>query len=102
VALERRLKARASAFGLPLLAATEVLYHSRARRPLQDVLTCIRHGVSLREAGTKLQSNAEHDLRAPSAMAHLFSDEPAALARTLEVVARCTFSLDQIRYRYPS
>jgi error-prone DNA polymerase len=35
-------------------------------------------------------------------MAHLFSDDPAALARTLEIASRCNFSLDQIRYRYPS
>src|SRR3569623_1860009 len=35
---EARVRARAAAFGIPLVAANEVLYHSRARRPLQDVL----------------------------------------------------------------
>jgi error-prone DNA polymerase len=99
---ERRLRERAARLGLPLVAANEVLYHSPARRPLQDVLTCIRHGCSLDDAGTRLRPNAEHDLKHPRAMELLFSDEPLALARTLEVAERCTFNLSQIRYRYPA
>ncbi|HVK87270.1 MAG TPA: error-prone DNA polymerase [Kofleriaceae bacterium] len=102
VAREARLRARARAIGIPLVASTEVLYHSRARRPLQDVLTCIRHGVTLATAGTKIRGNDEHDLRAPHAFARLYADEPAAVARTLEVAARCTYSLGELRYRYPS
>ena len=99
---ERRLCARAAAAGLPLVAATEVLYHSRARRPLQDVLTCIRHGVMLSTAGRLLRGNDEHDLRAPYPFAQLFADVPGTVERTLEVAARCTFSLAELRYRYPS
>jgi error-prone DNA polymerase len=99
---EKRVRTRAAAAGIPLVAATEVLYHSRARRPLQDVLTCIRHGVTLATAGRLIRGNDEHDLRAPHAFGKLFADEPGAVARTLEVAARCTFSLGQLRYRYPS
>jgi error-prone DNA polymerase len=32
----------------------------------------------------------------------LFEDDREAVARTEEVAARCTFSLDQLRYRYPA
>jgi DNA polymerase III alpha subunit len=99
---EARLRERAKAAGLPLVAATEVLYHSRARRPLQDVLTCIRHGVTLATAGRLIRGNDEHDLRAPHAFTRLYADDPAALARTLDIAARCTFSLGELRYRYPS
>jgi error-prone DNA polymerase len=99
---ERRLRERAARFCFPLVAANEVLYHSPARRPLQDVLTCIRHGVTLDAAGTRLKPNAEHDLKSYRAMERLFADEPLALARTIEVAERCTFSLSQIRYRYPA
>jgi error-prone DNA polymerase len=99
---EWRVRARAAAAGLPLIAATEVLYHSRVRRPLQDVLTCIRHGVTLATAGRRIRGNDEHDLRAPHAFARLFADEPGAVARTLDVAARATFSLAELRYRYPS
>src|SRR5262249_3085362 len=87
-------------FSTPLVAANEVLYHSVSRRPLQDVLTCIRHGLNLDSAGTLLKPNAEHDLKHPRAMARLFADEQLALARTLEIAEQCTFSLSQIRYRY--
>jgi len=99
---ETRLRERAGRYGLPLVAATEVLYHNPARRPLQDVLTAIRHGVPLSAAGRRLKPNAEHALRSPRAFAALFADEPAAVARTREVAERCTFSLAELRYRYPS
>ena len=96
------LRARAREIGLPLAAATEVLYHDPARRDLQDVLTCIRHGVSLARAGRRIRANAEHGLKAPAALAALYRDDPAAVARTVEIAARCRFSLAEIRYRYPS
>jgi DNA polymerase III alpha subunit/intein/homing endonuclease len=99
---EARLRARAAAHHIPLVAATEVLYHSRARRPLQDVLTCIRHGVTLATAGRLIRGNDEHDLRAPHTFHKLYADEPAAVERTLAIAARCTFSLGELRYRYPS
>ena len=73
-----------------------------ARRDLQDVLTCIRHGVPLSAAGRRLKPNDGHALLPPAAFARLFQDDPAAVARTLEVAARCSFSLAEIRYRYPS
>jgi error-prone DNA polymerase len=102
VARERRLRARAAAAGLPIVAATEVLYHSRARRPLQDVLTCIRHGVTLVTAGRRIRGNDEHDLCAPHRFDRLFADDPDAVARTREIAARCRFGLGELRYRYPS
>jgi error-prone DNA polymerase len=99
---EARLRARAKAAQLPLVAATEVLYHARGRRPLQDVLTCIRHGVTLATAGRLIKPNDEHDLRAPYTFARLYADDRAAVARTLDIAARCTFELGALRYRYPS
>jgi len=102
VTREARIRARSAAAGIPLVAANEVLYHTRARRPLQDVLTCIRHGVTLTTAGKKIRGNDEHDLRAPHAFMRLFADEPGAVARSLEIAARCSFTLGELRYRYPS
>ena len=99
---EARLRRRAESAGLPLVAATEVLYHTPERRDLQDVLTCIRHGVTLAAAGRRIRPNAEHDLKSPRRMARLFADDPALVERTREVAARCAFSLSEIRYRYPA
>ena len=102
VADEVRLRARAQRYGFPLVAATEVLYHTEARRPLQDVLTAIRHGTPVASCGRQLKPNAEHGLKPPYAFAKLFADDPAACAGTLEIAERCSFSLSEIRYRYPS
>jgi error-prone DNA polymerase len=99
---ETRLRARARELCIPVVASTEVLYHSRARRPMQDVLACIRAGVTLATAGRTIRGNDEYDLKAPSVFARLWADSPAEVARSLEIAARCTFSLAELRYRYPS
>jgi len=101
-ARERAQRAAARRLGIPTVAANEVLYHTPLRRPLHDVLTCIHHGVTLTTAGKLIQPNAEYDLKGPEEYAKLFADDPASLARTLEIADRCTFNLKEIRYRYPS
>jgi error-prone DNA polymerase len=98
---ERALRERARALGVKLVAASEVLYHHRERRPLQDVLTCIRHGVSVQTAGTRIKPNAEHDLKHPQVMTARFHDLPDALAESRRIADSCTFSYDELRYRYP-
>ncbi|UCB52626.1 MAG: error-prone DNA polymerase [Candidatus Zixiibacteriota bacterium] len=99
---EARLRHRAERYRLPLVAGVEVLYHKPARRRVQDVVTCIRHRAKLVEAGRFTKPNGEHALKSPHSFAKLFEDDPAAVARTLEIAERCTFSLDHLRYRYPS
>jgi len=99
---ESRLRKRAERYALPVVAATEVLYHQAARRELQDVLTCIRRRVKLVDAGRLIKPNAEHVLKSVPAFRALFQDDPTAVARTREVAARCAFSLEGLRYRYPS
>lgn len=100
--LEKRLRAEATRCEIPLLAGSEVLYHTMARRPLQDVLSCIRAGTSLSEAGHVIRGNAEHDMKTTHAMFELFADCPELLERTVEVAQRCNFTLDQLRYVYPA
>src|SRR5690606_19645084 len=80
----------------------EVLYHTPARRDLQDVLTCIRHGVTLAGAGRLTRPNAEHARRAPRGFARLYEDDPASVERTEGAAGRCRFSLGERRYRHPS
>lgn len=101
-AQETRIRAWANPYHIPLVATTEVLYHTRARRPLQDILTCIRDGVTIHRAGTRIRCNGEHALLAPRQFQGLFLDDKASVAATIEIADRCTFSLKDIRYRYPS
>ncbi len=98
---ERRLVNRAERWKIPLIAAVEVLYHRSSRRRLQDVLTCIRHNTSLCHAGRKIKGNGEHALRTPRAFEALFYDHLDAVERTRSLARRCTFRLDEIRYRFP-
>ncbi|MGA1341543.1 MAG: error-prone DNA polymerase, partial [Hyphomonas sp.] len=96
-----RLAALSAAAGTPLIAINDVLYHQPQRRPLQDVLTCIREHCRLDTAGFRLEANAERHLKDAGEMARLFRGFEPALARTLEIAARCRFSLDELAYEYP-
>ncbi|MCD7059655.1 error-prone DNA polymerase [Pelagibacterium xiamenense] len=86
---------------VPLMATNDALYHAVEQRDLQDVLTCIREGVRIDQAGTLLEANAERHLKAPADMARLFTGAPEAIAETRTVLDRIEFSLDQLRYEYP-
>jgi len=94
VELARRLR-------LPLIAVNDVHYHHPLRRFLHDVVTAIRYGVTVAELGERRFPNAERHLKSPAEMAALFHRCPQAIAHTLELAGRCTFSLDELRYEYP-
>ena len=96
-----RLQALAEAADTPLLATNDVLYHAASERDLQDVLTCIREGVSVDQAGRRLLANAERHLKTAEEMARLFADAHQALAQTLDFLKRPIFDLADIRYQYP-
>ena len=96
-----RLAAMAARTGAPMIATNAVLYHHPDRRILQDVLTCVREGTTIDKAGRRLQANAERYLKPPAQMARLFRGHEDALARTMEVVRACTFSLRELSYQYP-
>ncbi|MEO1227152.1 MAG: error-prone DNA polymerase, partial [Pseudomonadota bacterium] len=96
-----RLAAIAEAAGTPLIATGDVHYHHPDRRALQDVLTCIREHCTIHEAGWRLHANAERHLKPADEMARLFAGHEQALARTLDIMEACRFSLDELRYNYP-
>jgi len=93
------LRSVSQATGLPLAAAGDVHMHSRARRPLQDVLTALRLHTSVDRAGHALFPNGERSLRPRLRLARLYP--PELLAETLRIAALCEFSLDELRYEYP-
>jgi error-prone DNA polymerase len=96
-----RLDALARANGLTLLATNDVHYHAPERRPLQDVMTALRHKTTVAEAGHLLDANAERYLKSPQEMARLFQRWPHAISAAREVADACTFSLEELRYEYP-
>jgi error-prone DNA polymerase len=93
------LQALSATLQLPCVACGDVHMHKRGRRALQDVLTAIRVGAPLKEAGFALYPNGERHLRPLARLRELYP--PALLAETLAIAERCTFSLDELRYEYP-
>ena len=87
---------------IDLCAINDVLYHHPSRKALQDVITCIRLGCTLEEAGRKLQRNELRYLRSAKQIKRCFRDLPQAIRSTLQISESCTFSLDSLRYQYPS
>ncbi len=96
-----KLQRIASTARIPLLATNEVLYHHPARRPLQDVLTCIREKTTIMSVGKRLEANAERHLKPGYEMARLFRDYPDAIAETMRFAERISFTLDELKYQYP-
>lgn len=91
----------AAAHQIPLVATNDVHAHVATRRPLQDVLTCIRAHCTIHQAGYRLFANAERHLKAPTEMVRLFRRHPEAIAHTIAIAEACRFSLDDLRYEYP-
>lgn len=86
---------------VPTVVTNDVLFHTHARRILQDVVTCIRHNTTIDEAGFVRERHADRYLKPPQEMVRLFSRYPEAVARTVDIVERCRFSLDDLAYQYP-
>ncbi|UHQ54878.1 error-prone DNA polymerase [Microbulbifer sp. YPW16] len=96
----RELLAFATGQQLPLVATSAVLMHCRSRKPLQDVLNACYHNCTLDELGYRLEQNAERYLRPLDEIASL--QLTGAIANTIEIAHQCQFSLDELRYQYPS
>ena len=96
-----RLASLSQGVALPLVAVGNVLMHRAARRPLADVLTCLRIGCTIDNIGQHRLTNGEHRLKSGAEMARLFHRYPAAIRRTVEIANACAFRLDELRYQYP-
>jgi error-prone DNA polymerase len=103
--------------GVPLVAAGDVRYHERARLPLFDALAAVRQGKTVEAIRESLLPNGERHLHERRRIAGRFAALPtgrgtvdalgrrflwpAAVERSAEIAARCTFSLDELKYEYP-
>ncbi|HEY4075952.1 MAG TPA: error-prone DNA polymerase [Rhizomicrobium sp.] len=97
----RDLMALSRTARVPLIAVNDALYHHPDNRDLQDVVTCIREHVTLAQAGTRLEANAERHLKPPAEMKRLFRHCPQVTTETLRFAERITFDLSKLGQRYP-
>ncbi|NRQ41481.1 error-prone DNA polymerase [Rheinheimera sp. YQF-2] len=87
-------------YQLKAVACGAVLMHSPQRLALQHCITAIKAGKPIAELGRQLLSNAERALRPLAKLEKLFSAE--LLQQSGVIAARCTFSLQELKYQYPS
>ncbi|MBS0388566.1 MAG: error-prone DNA polymerase [Proteobacteria bacterium] len=92
--------ALAAQCALPAVAAGDVHMHRRSRRRLQDLVTAIRHGCTVADAGARLFPNGERHLRSLATLARLYP--PELLDASVAIAERCGFDLGQLHYEYPA
>ncbi|OQP86116.1 error-prone DNA polymerase [Rhizobium rhizosphaerae] len=95
------LSALADQAGVPLIATNQPLYHHADRRSLADVVTAIREGVPVMQAGFRLAAHAERCLKDGREMARLLRAHRVAVDNAARFFSRLTFSLDEISHNYP-
>ncbi len=88
-------------FRLPLLATNGASMAIEFEREILDVLTSIRHGCSLDEAGLLLQRNGKRHLRSAEQMRTLFQDVSEAIGNTGVLSDRLTFQMNDMGYEFP-
>jgi error-prone DNA polymerase len=91
-----------SRYGLGIIATSRPLYHEPTRRPLADVLRCIREKTTLDQAGTTVAGNSEARLRSGAEMLARFSDHPAWVLGTVAIAEEHPFTLAELQYHFPS
>ncbi|SPH19280.1 Error-prone DNA polymerase [Ascidiaceihabitans donghaensis] len=98
----QRLNDQAAKLGIPTIASAAPIMHNGNRRKLADVLTAVRTGTRVDNLGRAALLNAENRLRSATELAKHFPHDPEALVRTQALARTLTFSLDALRYEYPS
>ena len=85
-----------------VVASASPMMHHGKRRRLADVLTSIRLGVPVAQLGRAALANGEQRLRSPDEMQIIFHAYPQAIRAAHDILQQLKFSLDQLRYEYPS
>jgi error-prone DNA polymerase len=86
---------------LPIVAANGVSHANAHQREPMDVLTCVRHKVTIDEAGRLLARNSERHLKPGAIMSRLFADLPEAIGNAAELSARLGYTLADLGYKFP-
>ncbi len=94
----------AKALGRPCLLSQDVFFHEPARKPLSDLLYAIRTNRTLDDAVAHMFVNDEASLHALGEIAQRHQRLPIyeeALGASAALAESCTFSMDELKYRYP-
>jgi error-prone DNA polymerase len=86
---------------LPILATNGVRYARPQDKELHDVLTCIREGRNVENAGQLLGVNRERHIKGAGEMTRLFADLPKAMSHAWELSQTLAFTLGDLGYQFP-
>jgi len=86
---------------VPVVATGGVRYAAARDKPLYDLMTAIRHHVTVDDAGARLARERQRRLRAPEEMHRLFADLPRAVHAAHELTGELDFTLADLGYRFP-
>lgn len=88
-------------FKIDIVATNNVIMHNKARKPLADILTCMREKITITQIGKLALKNAERYLKPADLMYKIFKNQPLALSNIQKIADEIEFNLDQLAYEYP-
>jgi error-prone DNA polymerase len=86
---------------IPPVVTNDVHYAVPEKRIIHDVLTCLKHEVTLQTAGRRLRPNGSWYLKSPQEMAMHWRHFPQGIRNTLLVAERCQFRHGQLKPALP-
>lgn len=100
--LVRQIIEMASSTGVSWVVTNNVHYATSEKRIVHDVLTCLKHKVTLANAGTRLRPNGSWYMKSAEEMTHLWRDNLVGIKNTLVISERCQFRLGWLEPPLPS
>jgi len=100
-ALRPLLAELAAGTGIPLVATNDCHYLRAEDHVAHDVLLCLQTGKEIDDPARVMRSHPETYFKSPEQMAALFPEYPEALAATLEIAEKCSFTLPEGRSQLP-
>lgn len=86
---------------IEVVASARPFFHRPERKPLWDVLHCIKEHTTLDEARANLSANTEASLKSEAQMLRLFRDHPEWVHASESIAASCHFDFSELSYKFP-
>ncbi|MFA5128102.1 MAG: DNA polymerase III subunit alpha [Patescibacteria group bacterium] len=87
--------------GIPVIVTRDVHYLNPDDYEAQDILTCIRDGVSIEESNRQTMVGADFSLAKGEDIAARFKHCPEALANTMKIAERVNLTLELNKWHFP-
>jgi len=100
--IAKRLLHLSQAMAIPWVVTNNVHYASPDGRMVHDVLTCLKHDVTLASAGRRLRANGSFYIKSPEEMAYLWRHDLRGIKNTVAIAEQCQFRLGAFKPPLPN